>query len=113
MDHQDWKPVVLKKTQKQIAKDTKKSEKKTLKKYRPTFSRKLDSEDYVPEAKISHSLKMQIQQARIKKKLTQKQLATSCNLPISTIKNYENGKVVPNGQILNKLKKVLGVKLQK
>ena len=62
---------------------------------------------------VSHDLKLQIQQARQAKSLTQKQLATQCNMAESVIKSYENGSAQPNGQELAKMSRILGVKLKK
>ena len=56
-------------------------------------------------------LKLAIQQARNAKQMTQKQLATQMNLPVSIIINYENGKAVPNNRFIANLERVLGTKL--
>jgi putative transcription factor len=123
MEHQDWNTTVLRKTSTQIAKNNKKnklSTADTMLKHNATkntqrqnnFGSKIDDNEYLPQEKISHGLKLNIQKGRMAKKLSQKQLATQCNLPTSTIKDYESGNVVPNGQILNKLSRVLGVTLK-
>ena len=62
---------------------------------------------------VSSELKKQIQQARIAKKLTQAQLAQMINEKPQVINDYENGKAIPNPQILSKLSRALGVKLKK
>ena len=43
--------------------------------------------------------------------MTQKQLATQMNLPVSIIMNYENGKAIPNNRFIANLERVLGAKL--
>ena len=62
---------------------------------------------------ISHELKLQIQQARLDKKLTQKEFAQKCNLPLQTIQAYERGEGMLKGNHLVIIRKVLGVKLKK
>ena len=52
-----------------------------------------------------------IMQGRTAKKLTQKQLATSLNEKPQVIMEYENGKAIPNPQIISKIERALGVKL--
>ena len=54
-----------------------------------------------------------MQKARNAKKWTQKELATQLGLPLSIIRNYENGKAIPNGSLLGKIGRKLGVKLKK
>jgi transcriptional regulator with XRE-family HTH domain len=54
---------------------------------------------------------MEIQKARQRKQLTQKDLADLSNLPIGTIRAYEKGTAVPNPGELNAMGKVLGITL--
>ena len=56
-------------------------------------------------------LKKQIQKARIAKGMTQAQLAQAINETPRVIQDYENGKAVPNPQVLNKMSRVLGTTL--
>jgi putative transcription factor len=62
---------------------------------------------------VSHDFKMALQQARLAKKMTQQALATAVNEKPSVINDYESGKAIPNGAIINKLNKALGVRLPK
>merc|ERR1712087_693002 len=62
---------------------------------------------------VSHDFKIALQQARIAKKMTQAQLATAINEKGSVINEYEGGKAIPNGAIINKLNRALGVRLPK
>lgn len=119
--YQDLEVRVLVKSAKQLRKESKKKKnhdsvlKKNAgknKQSQPDHTN-FDNEDCAPPAKVSHSLKMQIQRARNDKKMSQKDLATRCNLPLNTIKSYENGTAVPNNQHLNKMRSVLGVRLKK
>merc|ERR1719424_1404918 len=62
---------------------------------------------------VSHDFKMALQQARLAKKMTQAALATAINEKGTVINEYESGKAIPNGQIINKLNRALGVRLPK
>ena len=57
-------------------------------------------------------LRKQIQGARIAKNMSQAQLAQHINEKPNVIQGYESGKAIPTNQILQKLRKVLGVKLR-
>ena len=45
--------------------------------------------------------------------MTQAQLAQAINEKPQVIQEYESGKAIPNGAILNKLTRILGVPLSK
>merc|ERR1712061_17720 len=62
---------------------------------------------------VSHDFKMALQQARLAKKMSQAVLATQINEKGSVINDYESGKAIPNGAIINKLNRSLGVRLPK
>ena len=117
-DHQDWKPVVIRKNVNQLKKDNPNKKKKVSSK-KPN-SNKLETKKIIADDgeinapdKISHSLKIQIQQARVAKGLTQKDLATQLGLQPAIIKEYESGKAIPNGALLSKIGRKLGVKFKK
>mmetsp|Transcript_145096 Transcript_145096/g.263941 ORF Transcript_145096/g.263941 Transcript_145096/m.263941 type:complete len:144 (-) Transcript_145096:208-639(-) len=63
--------------------------------------------------RVSQDFKMALQQARLAKKMSQAALATSVNEKQSVVNEYESGKAIPNGAIINKLNKALGVRLPK
>ena len=121
--HQDWEPVVLRKTPQQLKDMSKGNVNKSItnKNYKPnsnnltTVSKNLlnDDLDHFEIKTVSRSLSVQIQQARNLKKMTQKDLANKLNTQPSVIQSYENGKAVPNGEFLAKMSKILGVKLKK
>lgn len=50
-------------------------------------------------------------QARMAKKMTQKDLATAINEKPQVVAEYESGKAIPNPQIIAKLERSLGTKL--
>lgn len=95
---QDWETVVLTKTP-------------TIKgsEYNKTPTK--DENEIVKLKKIDYNLKKSIQQARLNKKMSQKELANIMNVPIQTIVNYENGKAIPNNLFISKIEKKLNVKL--
>jgi len=64
-------------------------------------------------ATVSHEFKLALQQARLAKKMTQNDLAQYVNEKNSVINEYESGKAIPNGPIINKLNRALGVRLPK
>ncbi|KAF8589967.1 MBF1-domain-containing protein [Ramaria rubella] len=74
---------------------------------------KLDRENEVaPPPKIAPSVGKAIQQGRMDKGFTQKDVAQKINEKPSVLQDYEAGKAIPNPQILGKLERVLGVKLR-
>ena len=52
-----------------------------------------------------------MQKARCAKNFTQKTLAQRLNVKSNIIANYEQGKAIPNNAFINKIERVLGVKL--
>lgn len=71
---------------------------------------KIDEGNHI-RATVSASLSKQIMKARQDKELSQKDLATLCNLNFAVIRDYENGTGVPKGNEINKMSSVLGVVL--
>ena len=60
---------------------------------------------------ISASFKKALQQARMAKKMSQKQLGGALHESVSVIQSYENGTAIPQGHMIHKLNKILGCKL--
>merc|ERR1711907_569442 len=108
--HQDWAPVVLKKTTPAPkaggsggggggAGGSKMA--------------KLDAAEEAGKiATVDKALSKKIMQARTAKKMSQKQLAQVCGVQANVIQTYENGKAVPNQQIITKIEKALGCQLR-
>mmetsp|Transcript_26058 Transcript_26058/g.46272 ORF Transcript_26058/g.46272 Transcript_26058/m.46272 type:complete len:143 (+) Transcript_26058:107-535(+) len=71
-----------------------------------------ETEDF-KHRKIPVEFKKALMKARQAKKMSQKQLAQACQLQASVIQQYENGKAIPNGQIISKLSRALGCRLPK
>ena len=105
MDHQDWKPVVLRKPAHLVA-GGKKSGGGGGGGPKPP---KEGDEFKLP--KIGVNLKLAIMQARVAKKMSQKELAQKLGVPPDIINKYETGKIVPNNSFIAKMEKTLGVKL--
>jgi putative transcription factor len=74
-------------------------------------ARKLEETDELKHKKVDKSLSKAIMQARMAKKMTQKDLATAINEKPQVIGEYESGKAIPNGAIIVKIERKLGVKL--
>ncbi len=70
-----------------------------------------DQDSFGGVATVSTELKLAIQQARLAKKLTQKDLAMHIAEKATVINDYESGRAIPNPQIISKLERVLGVRL--
>eukprot|EP00033_Pygsuia_biforma_P000826 GCRY01000961.1.p1 GENE.GCRY01000961.1~~GCRY01000961.1.p1 ORF type:complete len:139 (+),score=18.97 GCRY01000961.1:141-557(+) len=76
-------------------------------------SLKLDQEtEELHHDRVDMSLSKRIQQARLDKKMTQKELAQKINEKPQVVNEYEAGKAIPNPQILGKMERILGVKLR-
>ena len=108
-NHQDWKPVVFKKT------ENKSKEEKTSTSTSSLSSvgvYKASGDDDVKKTKyISKNTSQAIIGARCEKKMTQKELAQKCNMEVSIINEIERGVCVYNPTHVNKIQSVLGVKI--
>ena len=75
-------------------------------------ARKLEEDtESTVHATVDRNLSQAIQQARLAKKLTQKELATAIMEKATVIQEYESGRAIPNPTILSKLDRALGVHL--
>ena len=107
LEHQDWKPVIVKK-------NTKKDSSNTQKKTNPENQKiknieKCVEEDDLKHKKITPELKQKIIQGRCALSFTQKQLAQKCNFPLQVINDIETGKAIYNHQHINKIKRILKI----
>ncbi|KAI6175620.1 Endothelial differentiation-related factor 1 [Aphelenchoides bicaudatus] len=71
-----------------------------------------DETEELHHEKVTLELGKVLQQARMAKEWTQKDLGTKINEKVEVIREYENGKAIPNQQVLAKLERTLGVKLR-
>mmetsp|Transcript_12470 Transcript_12470/g.31776 ORF Transcript_12470/g.31776 Transcript_12470/m.31776 type:complete len:179 (+) Transcript_12470:166-702(+) len=65
-----------------------------------------ESEELATE-KVSLELRKALQQERQKAGLTQKELATACNVKATIIQDYEAGKGIPNTVMLGKIERAI------
>ena len=73
---------------------------------------KMDAEtEHFKHDKVDKAFSKALQQARLAKKMNQKQLATAINEKPQVINQYESGKAIPNGAVVQKLSRALGVRL--
>lgn len=122
--NQDWEPVVLRKhkTKKELN-AANKSTQKVPKDTKPNsnsnsnqqLSKKLKN-DFDPEAIVGQTLSTRelsnaIQQGRASKQITQTDLDKACMFPKNTTRDYENCSIQVNSEQINKMERVLGVKL--
>nr|XP_053649335.1 endothelial differentiation-related factor 1-like [Cherax quadricarinatus] len=74
---------------------------------------KLDREtEELKHAKITPDVGRLIQQGRQAKNWTQKDLATRINEKPQVIQEYEQGKAVPNQNVLGKIERAIGLRLR-
>lgn len=129
MYSQDWTPVILRKTVKQdpnapirngnAVKQTQVKKDVVQQKYNNT-ARKLEADldktlEEVPVIKfniLNSEMRKQLIAFRTEKKYTQDQLAKMINEQSIIINYLENGKVVNNNNILQKINKILGTRLK-
>eukprot|EP00939_MAST-03C_sp_MAST-3C-sp1_P002033 g2033.t1 len=69
----------------------------------------MEEEETFKIKKVSREISKAIQQERMKKGMSQKELARLCNLKVSSIQSYENGTGKPNGKLVQTIEKVLGL----
>ncbi len=100
MDHQDFTPVIFKKSP-------------LLREFhRAPNAKMLDnilSDEPAPPKTVGSEVGKKLQQARADKKLTRAQLAKSLSIQENVIASYEQGTAIYNGIQLARIKKALGV----
>jgi putative transcription factor len=101
-EHQDWTPVVLRKTDKKIIPPLQPGNKQF---------QQLDGDEPEAPKTVGLSVGKQIQQARTAKKMTQKDLAQKINVKPSVIQEYETGSAIPEPKVTRKISQVLGIKI--
>jgi ribosome-binding protein aMBF1 (putative translation factor) len=112
LEHQDWKPIIIKKT------DTKTTDSNTISNTTKKLSVKQQTDikllkqadnDELKHKKVPPEVRKQIQQKRGVLKWTQKQLAQKVNLQVSIINDIETGKANYNPQHITKIKRILKI----
>jgi putative transcription factor len=75
---------------------------------------KIEAESEVFKTKrVGQSFKTELMKARQAKNMTQADLAKLINEKSTVINEYESGKAIPNGQVIQKLNRALGCTLPK
>merc|ERR1712146_559646 len=74
------------------------------------YAQIMESEDTHVDT-VGHDVKIAIQKARQAKGWNQKQLAEAISAKADVIRDYENGKAIPDNALIAKIEKVTGVKL--
>lgn len=116
--NQDWTPVILKgrgttDKQRKVAAE-RSGATTTIKKgsVGNSHARKVNQQDDVGEIKrVPKVVGQRIQQGRASKRLTQKDLANQLNVQTNIVAAYENGSAQPDNRLLQRMERVLGVKL--
>ena len=109
MDHQDWETFVVHCKEPGKKKQTGSS---NIQHHDKSRQQKIDDKEKDGDLKhtlIDKSLSLEIQQARLKKGWTQKQLASRISVIPSVINEMETGKYIYNHIYINKVKKILGI----
>lgn len=130
---QDWEPVVFRKRStpadhkskeavknalrtgaevQTLTKDKHREDRDRLRKLEQDNDPTADAPPKAPLQKLSLAMRKAMIDARTQKGYTQVQLATMINLRAQVIQDLENGKVVNEKGILQKLRNVLGVSLR-
>jgi len=104
INNPDWAPKTLYKRGQKSRSNTPKAKPK-----RETDA-DIDPDTPKKKAKISKDLRDAIVRGRIAAKLKQKDLARLCNVPITTVQSYENGKARPNIGVVRKMERALRCK---
>lgn len=120
MFHQDWEEVTIHgksfKKEKEKEKYVKFMGQEIKLPKRSQYSgkspeQKLDETMLGTHKKVGKETGLTIQRARVAKKYTQKELANLINVSADIISSYESGKAIPDHKIMQKLRRVLCVKL--
>ena len=105
-DHQDWNQIIIKKKK---TKDTNIQKTSSTNQKMKSIEKKAE-EGNLKHKQITKELRLQIQQIRNSKGLTQKQLAQQCQLTQQIINEIESGKAIYNHSHITKIKRILKIK---
>ncbi len=114
--HQDWTPVLLTGKKPISASQTKytiENKKSDEEKSRSAKNFALENtDDVVSVPTLPAALCQEIIKARNAKKWTQKEVAAKLNIQQALYASYENGKAIPDHQLLQRIAKVLETKFE-
>jgi ribosome-binding protein aMBF1 (putative translation factor) len=106
---QNWEPVTLKNTKKPVE-----NTKKNNVSYQESVNRKLENND-VTGVKIkclSPEARQDMVKGRVAKKMNQERMAQALSIQVNLYKDIENGKVIPNPDLLIKISNLIGIKIK-
>jgi len=117
MEHQNWEPLILRKSTAAIRSDALRSGKKETverKQGDQGHLAKVEREEYTKPKMLSSESRQELVQRRLAEKLTQQQLDQRCAFPPHTIRDLEANKRAPTPKELSTLNRVLkcGLRLQ-
>ncbi len=105
MNHQDWKPVILRKNTKPL-----KSIEKVIKKSNENqHLKKLEGNDVKLEY-IDRSISKKIVEARVSLRMTQQDLANKLCVKKNIVNDLEYGKVLKNDKVIRRALNILKIK---
>jgi ribosome-binding protein aMBF1 (putative translation factor) len=112
MEHQNWEPVVFRKTgtatQGTLGKRPRDSNAPANQ-----HARALEESTEVKKPKsVAPESRTELVKARLARGFTQDQADAACALPKHTFKAIESGQLTPNGSILSKISREFGVNLR-
>jgi ribosome-binding protein aMBF1 (putative translation factor) len=114
INSQDWEPVILRGKNPTVGTTTHTTGQKQIIEKRSAESQRLakvDREEYVKPKQLAAQSRKDLVAARVALKLTQDQLNQKCAFPPHTIKGFEGGQLIPNGNHLNRLNRELKTSL--
>jgi hypothetical protein len=106
-EHQNWDNVVINKKPSPNSNQTKKN-------INPEAIRlaKLDNNDFVKLKSLSIDARQELVKARVAKGFNQEKLAQALAIPANLYKDIENGKTIPQQNVLSKINSFLGTKVK-
>jgi ribosome-binding protein aMBF1 (putative translation factor) len=107
MQHQDWDPVIVR------SNTTKKSGTNTSVSVGVQAIRKAEDTVISKPQMLTGKSRSEMAQVRVSKGWTQKQLDMNGQFPANSCNGWEAGKLCPTGPQLQKLHRILGIKLER
>jgi len=106
-EHQNWDNVVINKKPSPNSNQIKKN-------INPEAIRlaKLDNNDFVKLKSLSIDARQELVKARVAKGFNQEKLAQALAIPANLYKDIENGKTIPQQNVLSKINSFLGTKVK-
>lgn len=108
MNHQDWNTVVLNnKVHQQQARRTTAT---SFRSQADADAARLENDDPIKrDMNKIRTFVTNMKNARLSRKMTQKELATFLNMKTDIVQSIENGKMIPNSSTIQKIKRMLNV----